>query len=132
MVKALIDLLLFVALMVVECLKVLFTVGPGLVRLAIIGAVVWSAVMTFGPVWAAYGGEAVSLLPAMCLILAPTAFALQLGGRQWGALAVGAAGTWLAGVAVVALPYSLRGLVVVGVLAAIVVRFVSEGVIREA
>ncbi len=129
MVKALVALLMFLLLLVLlQALRMLFTIAPALARLAAIGAAIAAAVVTWPKVYAAYGSSPVAVLPAACVVLAPVAFGLAVGAQSslWGALVFAALATWCTGFVIPALPDVVRGLVVVGVVGAIALHFLTQ------
>lgn len=128
MVQALVAFLMFLLLMLLQALRVFFTLAPGLARLAAVGLVITAVVLTWPKVFAAYGSAPVSILPALCVTLAPVAFALAVGERSsfWGALVLAAASTGGIGVVLPRLPVVARGLAVVGALVGVVFHFLSQ------
>lgn len=131
--RALWELLLFLTWVALQALQVALLIAPGLLRLAAIGAVIAVAVITWPKIYLAYGGSLDAALPASCIILAPLAFALVVGVESslWGALVFASLTTWGAGVVIPLLPGIVRGLLVVGVLGAIVLHFISRKEINE-
>jgi len=128
MVSALITFLMFAGLVIIQALRVFFTLAPGLLRLAVIGAALAGAATSWPKVYLAYGGDVAAALPAFCVVLAPVAFALSVGGQVsvWGALLLAGGVTYGAGVVIPSLPAAVRGLAVVGVIVAIIFYFLTK------
>jgi len=128
MIKALVAFLQFLLLITLQALRVVFTLAPGLARLAAIGAVIAAAVLTWPKVFDAYGAVPIAILPALCVILAPVAFALVVGAQVslWGALVVAALAIFGIGIVIPALPAIVRALIALGVIGAITFHFTQN------
>lgn len=125
--KVFVELVLFVGLVVIQTLRVFCAVAPTLLKVTAVGGVIGAAALTWPKVYAAYGGAPVSAFPAVCVVLAPVAFALALGpGALWGALVFSALVIWLAGVAIPGLPPTARGLAVVAVIGGVTFYFIHS------
>lgn len=105
-------------------------VVPLALRVVCVGVAVACNALVFPPVWDAFGGDAVALLPAVALVLAPLSFALMAiqqvdkgqvdkGARAFGGVAVAGLVSFGIGRVLAAVSASVRALVVSGVIASI-------------
>jgi hypothetical protein len=115
----------FLALLVMQVVRVVLLVLPLAIRGFCVLAEVYAAWLTFPKVYAAFGNDPTSAMLAGVVILAPAAFVLA-NGLNWGGLLVSALATWGAGEVVWRLDVASRALVVSGLLGAIVIHFISE------
>lgn len=88
--KALADLLHLLREIGAELITLLIVALPLLVRGVCVSVAVGGAAWAFIPLWLAFGGDGIALLPCGALLLAPIAFVLA-GGLSWGGLLMGGA-----------------------------------------
>jgi hypothetical protein len=116
--KALADLVHLVKEICAEVFTLIVIALPLLVRLVCVGVAVFGAAWSFIPVWSAFGGDPIALLPAAALVLTPLAFVLS-GGLSWGGLLLAGLMLFAAGGLVPLVSPLVLDLVCVGIIGAV-------------
>lgn len=91
---------------------------PLLVRVLVMGIVIYATLHGAGDAWQAYGADLPALVPAVMLILMSCAAGLV--GKSWGALLASGAAAFAIGALALGADHVLRALLIIGALAAIV------------
>jgi len=97
-----------------------------LVRVACVVACVAGVAVSFGPVWASFGGDVPALLPAGVLLVVPVGFVARIGAGFGGLLLAGAL-AWMAGVLLPAAHPIVRALAIMVVVGAVVYQSLTGG-----
>lgn len=107
--------------------QALLAIAPWLVRLMIVGMVIYSAGNTLLLAVADFGGDAAAWLPALALVLAPLALAMAgpAGDVVWGRLLVAAIAIYLLHWPLAG--ETIRAFIPIGLLMFCVISLLSEG-----